>query len=602
MNKAVATSYIRMTNVKDPGAYTPREANENQSGGANVQDWHEMECRLAYMQSQLDEAQAALARKHSQQEVIVRRAEEAEKVAASTQARAEALESELEESHLRLKEATRQLELRAFFVAERVRTEERLSAQAREVLGCLEKTEMEACVLHSRLSEAVVQAEKVAELRSSFSDQSMGSLEGVKAELDGLGSLLAKQRGRAMNAVKEAAKVRDEHGSALRGLAEELASTGVGEVSRQRGELQVACDRAVGSLGESAEALRQQSETVVSAATEAQGAVSAQLERLGGALKQSEASLRGWAEGSEARQVEGSGMLRDGLHAVKVMLVEWKSEACARLGEVQGCLGEHTKGLEALLREVGEARKTEAQLVSLHARIASEHEEEGRRVVARARAISEAVESASEGLLQAAREKQLSEQLEMADGRLKSACGEVEEVLERQGATLSSALDLGREGNREGVVGSGIAAVVAAEEAAAAARCEEMAAQQEMLKKQQAELHALLLAQEEGREALRTSLMTKLGVLLEEELGKLGRGAESGVEVALEVGRGVGEACRATAGRVEVSLAEKVGMAEGLRQATTEWGRSSARVSEGIEEAMGARREAGESLVRGRGG
>lgn len=57
MNKAVATSYIRMTNAKEMGAFSNRDVIAGETGGTHVQDWHEMECRLAYMQSQLDEAQ-----------------------------------------------------------------------------------------------------------------------------------------------------------------------------------------------------------------------------------------------------------------------------------------------------------------------------------------------------------------------------------------------------------------------------------------------------------------------------------------------------------------------------------------------------------------
>jgi len=48
------------------------------AAGVSVEHWHEMECRLEYMQSQVDEAQQALARKHIQQQELVDRAEQAE--------------------------------------------------------------------------------------------------------------------------------------------------------------------------------------------------------------------------------------------------------------------------------------------------------------------------------------------------------------------------------------------------------------------------------------------------------------------------------------------------------------------------------------------
>ena len=44
-----------------------------------VQDWNQMECRLQYLQSELEEAQAALSKKHLMQQAIIDRAEAAEK-------------------------------------------------------------------------------------------------------------------------------------------------------------------------------------------------------------------------------------------------------------------------------------------------------------------------------------------------------------------------------------------------------------------------------------------------------------------------------------------------------------------------------------------
>ena len=46
--------------------------------GATVESWQEMEMRLQYMQTQVEEAQAALARKHLQQQELQERADKAE--------------------------------------------------------------------------------------------------------------------------------------------------------------------------------------------------------------------------------------------------------------------------------------------------------------------------------------------------------------------------------------------------------------------------------------------------------------------------------------------------------------------------------------------
>ena len=88
-NKPVATSYLKM----GPDSEIGKKAQGTE--GSVAQDWHEMECRLSYMQSQVENAQAALARKHQQQEAIEKRADAAEREASEAR---EALETEKAES------------------------------------------------------------------------------------------------------------------------------------------------------------------------------------------------------------------------------------------------------------------------------------------------------------------------------------------------------------------------------------------------------------------------------------------------------------------------------------------------------------------------
>ncbi|EKX52236.1 hypothetical protein GUITHDRAFT_65383, partial [Guillardia theta CCMP2712] len=75
-NKPVATSYLK---IGDAERKRPESASNAHSTGTSVQDWNQMECRLQYMQAELEEAQAALSRKHQQQQIIIDRAENAER-------------------------------------------------------------------------------------------------------------------------------------------------------------------------------------------------------------------------------------------------------------------------------------------------------------------------------------------------------------------------------------------------------------------------------------------------------------------------------------------------------------------------------------------
>ena len=56
----------------------PDFSNKKSSGECTTERWEEMEIRLQYMQTQVDEAQAALARKHIQQQELQEKVDKAE--------------------------------------------------------------------------------------------------------------------------------------------------------------------------------------------------------------------------------------------------------------------------------------------------------------------------------------------------------------------------------------------------------------------------------------------------------------------------------------------------------------------------------------------
>jgi hypothetical protein len=73
VNKPVSNSLLSFSsNV------STSESTNNNSAEPSVEHWQEMECRLEYMTAQVEEAQAALARKHLQQQELIDRVEAAE--------------------------------------------------------------------------------------------------------------------------------------------------------------------------------------------------------------------------------------------------------------------------------------------------------------------------------------------------------------------------------------------------------------------------------------------------------------------------------------------------------------------------------------------
>jgi len=73
VNKPVAASYL--------GGKSPRSANLNDMSdpGNTVEHWFEMECRLKYMEAQIEEAQTALSRQHVHYNAMAEKAEKSEK-------------------------------------------------------------------------------------------------------------------------------------------------------------------------------------------------------------------------------------------------------------------------------------------------------------------------------------------------------------------------------------------------------------------------------------------------------------------------------------------------------------------------------------------
>jgi Kinesin motor domain len=139
---------------------------KNSSGEAGaIEHWHEMEVRLQYMQSQVEEAQQALARKHLQQQELMERVETAE--AAQVAAVAELEEVQLEkqilaqeiEQHLSEKDAlSNKLALVELTLNETLtilkatqKTEAKLTAEAQSLLAVLRKATEDGDAMHAKL-------------------------------------------------------------------------------------------------------------------------------------------------------------------------------------------------------------------------------------------------------------------------------------------------------------------------------------------------------------------------------------------------------------------------------------------------------------------
>ncbi len=142
VNKPVAASMLKL-NVEGLGPGRPATARGDGTGGAGMtgqtqQDWAEMETRMHYLETQAEEAAAALARKHAEHAALVSRAETAESAVAVAEKAALVSRAETAETLERLAEKTAENERLGVLLAARVRTEEALTAEAKALLAALD--------------------------------------------------------------------------------------------------------------------------------------------------------------------------------------------------------------------------------------------------------------------------------------------------------------------------------------------------------------------------------------------------------------------------------------------------------------------------------
>ena len=134
-----------------------------------IESWQEMEMRLQYMQTQVEEAQAALARKHLQQQELQDRAEKAE--------------TNLLESQQKLYNANK--EIKSLQVVVEMETNKRKQTEA----------ELKETQLQLKKTELVLKATQETETSLTLEAQTLiGKLEEIISDRDELHSLVVSQR------------------------------------------------------------------------------------------------------------------------------------------------------------------------------------------------------------------------------------------------------------------------------------------------------------------------------------------------------------------------------------------------------------------------
>ena len=199
VNKPISSSYMSVT----PSGLANSMANHDSSSSeytTAAESWIEMECRLQYMQAQVDEAQAALARKHLQQQEFIDKIErlEEEKLDLERQhfnitqtlnrTTAELLKEKAAREHLsaRLHDTELTLNKTAAILRATQQTEINLTSEATLLLNTLREAIGDGDILHQLLREARDAEQKTKTATKLFQNSVVSSLDDVASCLNQL--------------------------------------------------------------------------------------------------------------------------------------------------------------------------------------------------------------------------------------------------------------------------------------------------------------------------------------------------------------------------------------------------------------------------------
>ena len=231
VNKPTASSMLKL-NVD--GAARPSTAT-GALNGQSQQDWAEMECRMHYLETQAEEAAAALARKHAELEGIIQRAERAEDRAKAAEDLAARLERDVVEVKRaaaeaaekaekaaralqgKLDDARRDISNRDAIIAARRATETKLTAEARALVAALDDASRRGAAAREEL---VAIAEAETRKRAASAAFGAASTEAVR----GLGERTAAAASALKTAHEEARRAAADAASAAARGAESASA------------------------------------------------------------------------------------------------------------------------------------------------------------------------------------------------------------------------------------------------------------------------------------------------------------------------------------------------------------------------------------------
>ena len=572
-NKPVATSYLKMT-MNNGGIMKPGENGGEGSSGNTIQDWNEMECRLTYMQSQVEEAQSTLARKVREQEAIEKRAEAAE--AARAKAEEELANEKAEVERLAAECAHQQAELQvaAFMISTREATETKLGKQARKLLGSLNATETEASTLHSTLTAAADAMDAQTARRGAFAASLESQLHAARDQVTSLGKALEKERSAMLSAAASAEAAISTHAGAMAKHAAAMATTHDEEAARAAKALDAVKESSTAALTSACTELAEGVSRAAQKAEKAQGEIANKIEGLVTAVQSAQAALSEGFDTAVGRQAAAEEEAAAQRGSIGAAVESYATDVGGRLAAERKRFVAHSGALRVLLAEIGEARGVESQArEAIDALISTE---QGDSV-----ADAQRMQSCIDAICDAAKEQKgkqpdstLVQTLAAAAKALDDARAATTSALGAQQTGLDAAVDAQVSGNAMKETNKALLEARAGVEAAGDARVAEVEKAATALASQKAGLTAMLDEQSELRAQLLKQVMGSVEQTLNKQLATLAAKADKAIAAACAHADDVDQIGSSAAEATRAAVSTFVDRSDALTELSNQWGAS----------------------------
>lgn len=582
-NKPVATSFLK---VGGPGVGpVSGRGDKIDANEASMQDWNAMLARMKYMEEQMNEAQAALARKHTLQAEIIARSEAAELARDTAQAELQAQQAVAEGLRCQLAEVEAERRAVAYLLRATRMTEEQLTRQAHGLIDTLEDSDASAEALHSALGQAAQREAAQSARREAMAAAMAEHLAESRAKLGALGQMLAEGRAAALTAASAAEEVSRSHTASMRGAAAQMAEVATAELTRSTDEIESTRTEACVALAARAESISSSLTAMAGAAEASHASVAAELGRLEQKLCTSEEQLRAWASAAEERRSAAADELRDHSDRMASSIAAAADAAAERMTAGASRLVEHKDALDAIEARMAETWQMAAQAAERLHGLSNLVGEDNDAAAARMASCAASIRSAAEAQTAGQRDKQLAEALAEAADALAATGRDAGATLERQAADLTAAAAVQRADDASSALISALGAARKAVAESAEQREAELAEAREALGAHQAALRDMEAKQASMRERMLKEVTEAVQDMLASQLAGLGEVVSAAVAHAgVSTGR-MAEGAASSASAL-VATREALGTAtQEMVSASEVWGASARGVADRMQAA-----------------